>query len=109
MSNKQVGQAEFLLQVRKKVENLGLHGQIERGDRLIGDHELGAQRQGPGDAYSLALASAELVRIPFEMLRPQPDHVDQLPNALVALSAVDSALHHQPLSNKLANRHARIE
>ena len=40
-----------------------LHGDVERGGRLVGDQDVGLQRERHGDHDALALAAGELVRI----------------------------------------------
>ena len=59
----QVGQAEVVLQVLQQVDHLGLDRDVERGDRLVGDDQVGLERQRPGDADALPLAAGELVRV----------------------------------------------
>ena len=41
--------------ILQQVEDLGLDGDVERGHRLVGDDQLGPQRQRPRDADSLPL------------------------------------------------------
>ena len=50
MGNEQHGEIEFALKLAKKIEHLRLHRNVERRNRLIGDEQLGARRQGAGDA-----------------------------------------------------------
>ena len=56
-------QRQFLLEVHHQVEDLGLDGDVECGDRLVGDDELGLDGEGAGDADALALPAGELVGI----------------------------------------------
>ena len=51
------------LQLGHQVEDLGLHGDVERGGRLVGDQQLGAAGHGRGDHHPLAHAAGELVRV----------------------------------------------
>ena len=53
---------EFALELLEQVDDLGLDGDVERGDRLVGDDQLRVQRQRAGHADALALAAGELVR-----------------------------------------------
>ena len=59
----QVGQAELVLQVLQQVDHLGLHRDVQRGHRLVGDDQVRVDRQRPGDADALPLAAGELVRV----------------------------------------------
>ena len=48
--------------VTQQVEDLGLHRDVQRGDRLVADQQLRFAHQGAGDADPLALTAGELVR-----------------------------------------------
>ena len=49
-------------------EDLRLHGDVERGRRLVGDQKIGAIGERHGDHHPLALAAGELVGIGAESL-----------------------------------------
>ena len=51
------GHAELLLDVAHQVEDLGLHGDVERGGRLVGDQHLRAAGDRHGDHHPLAHAA----------------------------------------------------
>ena len=55
-------QVQLALQVAQQVDHLRLDRDVQRGDRLVGDDQLRAQRERAGDADALALAAGELVR-----------------------------------------------
>ena len=57
MGDEEVGQAQFALQVDHQVDHLRLHGDVERGDRFVGNDEPRIERQRAGDAEPLALAA----------------------------------------------------
>jgi hypothetical protein len=56
----------------EQLQHLLLHRDVERRDRLVGDQQLGLQRQRAGDADALALAAGELVRIAVERVGIEP-------------------------------------
>ena len=60
--DEQIRQAELVLKLLEQVDDLRLHGHVERRHRLVGDDQLRVQRQRPGDADALALPAGELVR-----------------------------------------------
>ena len=68
VGDEQVGQAELALQVLQQVDDLRLDRDVERGDRLVADDQLGLDRERAGDADALALAAGELVRIALRVL-----------------------------------------
>ncbi len=55
--NEQVCQSEVPLQVHEQVEDLRLHGHIERRGRLIEDDELRIEGQCAGNRDALALSA----------------------------------------------------
>ena len=63
MGDKEIGQAQLLLQILKHIHNLRLNGNVQCGDRLVTDDKLRVHSQGARDADSLALAAGKLVRI----------------------------------------------
>ena len=66
MRDEQDREAEPLLQVLQEGQDLRLHGDVERRDRLVGDEHLGFERERAGDADALALAAGEFVRVAVE-------------------------------------------
>ena len=50
-----IGQVVLLLDVLHQIDDLGLDGYVQGGHRLITDHKLGVQGNGPGNAYPLPL------------------------------------------------------
>ena len=69
MRNENVGQIEFLLQMMEEVQHLGLDGNVQSGNGLVGDDELRFYGQGPGDSDTLFLTAGELVRITLCVFR----------------------------------------
>ena len=68
MGDEQHRHAELGLQVLEQLEDLRLHGDVERGRRLVGDQEIGTVGERHGDHHPLALAAGELVGIGAEPL-----------------------------------------
>jgi hypothetical protein len=63
MRNKQVGEPQTLLHIHEQVDDLRLDRDVERGNRLVGDQQARLERERAGNAYTLALAAREFVRI----------------------------------------------
>ena len=55
--DEQVGELPLALQVLQEVDDLRLDRDVERRHRLVADDQPGTQRQGAGDADTLALAA----------------------------------------------------
>ena len=83
MGDEDVGQPELVLQVVEQVDDLGLDRDVERGDRLVEQHQPRVDRERARDADALALAAGELVREAVDVLGVQPDALEQLARALV--------------------------
>ena len=81
----------LLLETLEQVEDLGLHGHVERGCGLVGDEQLGAAGQRDGDDHTLAHAAGELVRI---LLQPagglgHPHRLQQLDGRAIRFLLAD--------------------
>ena len=76
--------AVLVLQPAQELEDLRLHGDVERRRRLVGDQELRAARDRHRDHDALPHAARELVRILVEPLRRRgnADLLEQLDGAL---------------------------
>ncbi len=80
-----IGQVVVGLQPLHQVEHLRPDRHVERADRLVGDDHLRVQRQRPRQADPLALTAGELVRVPLDRVPRQPDLVQQVVDALLAV------------------------
>ena len=63
VGDEEQGGAVVAVQLAQQVEHLALAHHVERGRRLVGDHEVGAEHGGDGDHHALALPARELVRV----------------------------------------------
>ncbi len=76
---------EGVPQFPQEREDLGLHGDVERGRRLVGDDHLRVARDGDGDDDALTQTARELVGVlleaPFGL--GNADHLQQLDGPLV--------------------------
>ena len=57
VADEDIAQAEVASQVVQQIEDLRLHRHVERGGRLVADHDLGLGDQRPCDGDALALAA----------------------------------------------------
>ena len=60
--------ADLRLQVLEQLQDLRLHGDVERGRRLVGDEEVRPVGERHRDHHPLALAAGKLMRIGAEAL-----------------------------------------
>ena len=54
VGDEKIGEAAFPLELGQEPDYLGLHGDIQGGDRLIADNDLGVQGEGAGAGEPLA-------------------------------------------------------
>jgi hypothetical protein len=87
VGDEEVGEVELGLEVLEQVDDLGLDRDVEGGDRLVADDQLGVEGEGAGDADALPLAAAELVRVAVVEVGVQADHPEQLLDPGVLLLA----------------------
>ena len=87
VGDEQVGEPQALLELVQQDEDAGLHRDVERRCRLVEHDQLRVERQRPGDGDALALAAAELVRPPPQVLGAQADHLEQRQDAVFELGA----------------------
>ena len=78
MGDEDVRQAELVLEVLEQVDDTGLDRHVERRDRLVEHDQRRVQRQRPGDADALALATRELVREAAGVVGGEPDELEQV-------------------------------
>ena len=100
------------LQRLQQLEDLRLHGDVERGGRLVGDQQVGLVGERHGDHHALALAARELVR---DRRRAAPsgigdaDLVEQLEGAGAGGGAAQAAMERQRLGDLPFDGVERIE
>ena len=93
------------------VEHLGLHGHVERGGRLVGDHQPGVERDRRGDQRALAQPAGQLVGAlaGAHLGLGDADELQQLDRAPAPRAGVAPAVQAQRLLHLLADRTQRVE
>ena len=109
MGDEEIGQVELGLQVLEQIDDLGLDRDVEGGHGLVTDDQLGIEGEGPGDADTLALAAAELVRVTVVEVGVQTHHPQQLLDPRVLGLAVHDLEVGERLGDDVADRHPGIE
>ena len=111
VGDEQKRHAKPLLDVLQQLDNLRLHGDVERGGRLVGDQQVGLVGERHGDHDALALAAGQLVRIAAKpRLRvgnaDLGEHFDDSP---ARGGAGEPAMQQQNFADLLLDRVQRIE
>jgi len=110
VSDKEIGQVPFLLQVLHQIQDLGLNGHVQGGNRLITDDELRVQGQGSGDTDTLAAASVQFMGICVDQAAGQSHGVHQLLHLLNQRSSGGALfIDDQRLRNQLADGHTGVQ
>ena len=107
--DEQVRNAELLLQGLQQVQNLRLNRDVEGGDRLVANYEIGAQHQGPGDGDALALAAAECMRKPAQVLEREPAAPGDIEHPLFELRPFGQTVGDERFGDDVTHRHPRVE
>ena len=101
----------LLVEVAQQLEDLRLHGDVERGGRLVGEQQRRLAQQRHRDHDALAHAAREFVRIEPDAPRGLGD-ADALEHAHgdgERLGAADAAVRRQHLRQLIAHPHVRVE
>ncbi len=109
VGDEEVAHAAFLLEVQEEVEDLSLDRDVEGGDGLVADDELGLQGQGPCDADALELAARERGRASGAQGRVDADALEQDVRPPAALGSVVEAMDDPGLGHDVADREARVD
>src|SRR3989337_1910437 len=100
MSDEQIRQPKFHLQVLQDIQYLRLYGYIQRRDRLVTDDEPGAKSQGARNANTLALPTGELMRVTAGVVVLQAHLLESLTHNLHALPGRADAINVQPFDHR---------
>lgn len=99
-----------LLDIDQQVDDLGLHRNVECGNRFVANDKIGLKRQSARDAHALALAAGEFVRMPPGIVGAQTDLFEKFADPLCPLAARQGVEMDSPsFGDGLADREARIE
>ena len=109
MGNEEIGQTQFLAQIAQEVQHLRLNRDIEGGDRLVENKQIGLQRQRPGEADPLALAAGKTVRVTDHGLNIKADQIQAFAHRRPAACGVTDAVNQEWLGDDIGDRHPRIE
>ena len=109
VGDKQICGTELVLELLKKVQNLGLNGYVKCRDRLVADDQLWLQSERAGNADTLTLTAGELMRITVDVLGVQSDNVEKLADTLNALFLGAHAVNGHGLGDDLADGHTGIQ
>jgi hypothetical protein len=81
VGDEQVCDPVLILETNKKVQDGGLHRCVQRGRRLVADHQPGVTGKCPRNRHALSFTTAQLSRVPIQIRLPEPHRTEQLTHA----------------------------
>lgn len=104
-----VRQPHVAFQVVEQVDDLRLHRNIERRNRLVRHHETRIHHQRAGDADPLPLTAGKRMRITGLVFGFEPDLQQHFIDAALKLRPLRHPVNHQRFGDDSADRHARVQ
>lgn len=90
------------------VQDLARQFRVERGGRLVEEHDAGIERQRAGDRHTLLLTAGKLARI-MPGAVAEADRIEFLPRPILRLRPAHAAHRHQRLRDIAERGHMRPE
>src|SRR5690606_1157810 len=109
VAHEEPGDAERPAELAEKLEDARLDRDVEGGDGLIEDEEVGLEDDGAGDRHSLTFSARELVRKAVPERRIEPTADEGIPHERAPLLAIAALVDREPLLDGGADGLARIE
>ncbi len=105
VTNKEIADAQLLLQVFEQGDDMRLNQYIKSGDGLIEDDQLGFRDQGTSNSDPLALTATELVRKQTYRIEWEPHQFQHLTDAASNAGTRELGMDFQWLSQDIAYPH----
>ena len=99
----------LLAKLRQEIQHLRGDGDVERGNRLVANDELGARRESARDRDPLALSARQLRRKAAGDVGGQTDFRQQRTYPFLEIAAAREALDGERLGDLRAARHTGVE
>ncbi len=109
VADEQARELQAGLEFLQELEESCLHRHVERTRGLIGDQQIGMERECSGDADALLLAARQLVREAVDVTRGQFDLLEQLLHPALERLPLGLAGQEDRLADGFTDRHARVE
>ena len=109
MAHQHKGQAQIADQITQQIDDLRLHGNIQRTHGFIADDQARIAGKRAGNRDALALAAREFMRPAPSAFRPQANTAQQIRNAARFLGTRHQPMQAERFGNGLRHGHARIK
>ena len=107
--DKEDSQAKASTKIVKKVNNLRLDRNVERGYGLVGYDHLRLHNNSSRDSYTLSLSTGELVRISVSVLAHETNHLKYLVYLFVDVILIGNSVDNQTLCDDITYCHTGIK
>ena len=107
--DEQAGEACFALDVPDQIEDLRLHGHIERADGFVKDNEARRRHERAGDRDTLALAPRQFMGKTICVAHRQPHALKHCAHEPTRALAFRQARHENGLGDRSADAQLRVE
>ena len=105
MADEQIGQPPFPLKRPQEIDDLHLHGHVQRACRLIQHHQFRAEDHRTGNGNALALPAREFMRVASHGSGVQADLGHDVCHHLPFVAARLHPVHAQTFGDDLFHRH----
>src|SRR5258705_9183232 len=109
MRDEKIGEILLALQLFQEVHDLCLDGNIERGDRFVGNDKVRIDRKCARNANALPLSAGELMREPLDEAFAQADSLQKFLHPLLRFPALCQFECFERFANDLPDSHPGIE
>ena len=110
MGDEEIGNITFLLELLHQIQDLGTDGNVQCGNRLVSNNQLGLHNHCTGNTDSLTLTAGELVGVTGQMLGQQANIIDDFLDLSNAVSFVFEELEVvQTFGNDVVNSCALVQ
>ena len=107
VADEHVSEVQLASEVGEQVQDLGLHRDVERGDRLVQHQDVRPQCEGAGDPDALALPAGQRVRVAPQHPEVEPDELHQVAHVRVAALLRSNVVDDQRLLDDRVDRQPR--
>ena len=108
MGHEEVAEPHGGAQLVEQVDDAGLDGHVQGGDRLVKDQEAGFEGQGAGNADALTLPAGEVARVAVGVAGLEPDEPHELLDARPDIGLLPP-VGPQRLGDDVEDRQARVQ
>ena len=109
VGDEQHGEVQVLLKLMQQIDDLCLDGNIQRGDRFVGDKEFRVDGEGPGDDRALTLSARKGDRLAFHGIGRKSNTLQKRGSVVFSLISRADVVDLDDLFDHAADGQPRVE